>query len=99
MYPAVIDITFAMVTITLIDVKAFPIGNFFFFSKLFNVLSGGNYVYVGISAHKKNIAIVKNGIEYPNIKFNTLPIIGPNNNPSLYRFYNILIRCHCFHNC
>lgn len=36
--------TFIIVTITLIDVNAFPIGNFFFFSKLLSVLSGGNYV-------------------------------------------------------
>lgn len=36
-------ITFMIVTTTLTDLNALPIGNLFFYSKLFNEASGGIY--------------------------------------------------------
>jgi hypothetical protein len=65
--------------------NAEKIGSFYFSSNYFKLLSSGKRVMIGISAKRKNIAIMKKGREYPNKPFSTDPIIGPRSKPKLFR--------------
>lgn len=69
------------VIITLIDLKALPIGTFYFFYIVYTLSSLGIRIFNGIIETKKKIAIIKKGTEYPKIEFSIEPTIGPNSNP------------------
>ena len=68
---------------TFIDLKALPIGTFYFFYIVYTLSSLGISIFNGIIETKKKMAIIKKGTEYPKIEFSIEPTIGPNSSPKL----------------